>query len=139
MYEVKKVLFFLSNTSPFKKQKQFCSIFVQILFCVRYTQVKLSFGAGKNVRYVQCPLCRCPLYRGYFKRFLTVIRPVPEKVSVMKGVRYIACPGLTVLPNFPPFVQCKSLISSETFNNITVTANLSNLSTQLMMRPFSGE
>ena len=57
MYEVKKVLFFLSNTSPFLKKKiKFCSIFVQILFCVRYTQVKLSFGAEKNVRYVQCPL-----------------------------------------------------------------------------------
>ena len=54
MYEIKKVLFFLSNTSPFlKKQIKFCSIFVQILFCVRYIQVKLSFGAGENVRYEQ--------------------------------------------------------------------------------------
>ena len=61
MYEIKRVLFFLSNTSPFKKKIKFCSICVQILFCVRYTQVKLSFGAENNVRYIQCSR-----YRGFF-------------------------------------------------------------------------
>ena len=45
--------------------KIFCN-FVQILFCVRYEQEKFLFGAEKYFRYVQCPLCSCPLCRGYF-------------------------------------------------------------------------
>ena len=49
------------------KKQNFCN-FLQILFCVRYEQAKFLFGSEKYARYVQCPLCSCPLCRGYFIR-----------------------------------------------------------------------
>ena len=77
MYEVKKVLFFFSHTyththtyTPFLKKKyqilfNFCS---NHILCPLHTG-KIVIWRGKKCPLCTVPLCRRPLYRGYFIRF----------------------------------------------------------------------
>ena len=57
------------------------------ILCPLYTEFfvgKMPFGAGKSVRFTECPLYKCPPYRGFIMRVWPKNIPFQRKVSVLK-------------------------------------------------------